>query len=97
MRTLMPREVDAIARAPDPRQERLDEFLRRPDERVHGAVVVPVDVDVEEPRRPRHRRAQRPEHRLVAPLRDVRDRLERERHPAQDTRANSPERVEGRD
>ena len=73
-------EVDPVARAADAREQCLDELVGRSHERVDGAVVVPVDVDVEQPRRLGHGFAQSCEYRLVAPLRDVRDRLERQRH-----------------
>jgi ABC-type multidrug transport system fused ATPase/permease subunit len=72
-------EIDGRANACD---ERRDELLAEADERVDGAMVVGVDVYVEQPSRLRHRASEAHEDALVATLGDVRHRLERERHRA---------------
>ena len=76
MRALVPAQVDPLARARDPREQRLDELVPLADEREDGAVVVGVDVHVEQPRGRRERLAQRVDHRLVAALGEVRHGLE---------------------
>ena len=76
MRALVAAQVDPLARARDPGEQRLDELVRLADEREDGAVVVGVDVHVEQPRRRRERLAQRLDHRLVAALGEVRHGLE---------------------
>ena len=50
------------------------------DERVDGAVVVGIGVDVEKPRTPAERIPDRRDDVRVASLGDVRNGLERERH-----------------
>ena len=81
MRALVPAQVDPLARARDPREQRLDELARSADEREDRAVVVGVGVDVEQPRRAS--RAPPPSASIVAAvasLGEVRHRLERQRH-----------------
>jgi len=75
-----PQVVDALRRAADPGEERFDELLRASHERVHGAVVIPVRVDVEEARGIREGLGERRERGLVAPLGDVRNGFEWQRH-----------------
>ncbi len=48
VRALMPAQVDPLARAGDPGEERVYELVLVPDEREDRAVVVGVRVDVEE-------------------------------------------------
>ena len=76
MRAVVAPQVDPLARARNPRQERLDEHIRLPDEREDGAVVVGVDVHVEQPRRCRERVAQSIDDLLIAPLGEVRHGFE---------------------
>ena len=61
MRALVPAQVDPVARDGDAREQRLGQLLGLADQREDGAVVVGVDVDVEQPRRAVERcRAARP-------------------------------------
>jgi hypothetical protein len=69
-------EVDALARARDTSEQRLDELVRLPDEREHGAVMVDVHVHVEESRRGRESVPERLDDPFVASLGEVRHRLE---------------------
>src|SRR5205085_10936920 len=78
VRPYVPAQIHALARARDPGDERVRELLRRADQRVDGPVVVAVRVDVEQPRRPAERRADRVDDGPVAPLGEVRHGLERE-------------------
>ncbi|MFN8186735.1 MAG: hypothetical protein U0R69_06635 [Gaiellales bacterium] len=80
MDALVGTEVDALDRDPDPREQRLDELLARPDEREHRAVVILVAVDVEQPRGAGEHLAKRLERCGIASDREVRDGLERKRH-----------------
>ena len=72
-------QVDAVARARDPGEERLDELLVFADEREDGAVVVDVGVDVEQLGMLAERRREGVDRRLVASFREVRHRFERQR------------------
>src|SRR5262249_43276135 len=81
MRTLVPAQVDTLARALDPGDERGDELGPRPDEREHRPVVVAVGMNVEEPRRPGERVADRADDRTVASFGEIRHRLERQHVP----------------
>ena len=76
MRAVVPAQVDPLARARDPRQQRLHELVRLADEREDGAVVVRVDVHVEQPRRRGERAAEGVDDALVSPLGEVRHGLE---------------------
>src|SRR5690349_2989245 len=74
-------QVDPLARAGDPSEQRRDELLGRAHEREDRAVVVGVRVDVEQPcAAGPQRRRQRVDRRRVAALGEVRDGLERPRH-----------------
>ena len=55
MRTLVLPQVDALARARDAGEERLDQLVLLAGEREHGAVVIGIDMNVEEPRPARER------------------------------------------
>jgi hypothetical protein len=50
-------QVDHVDRSTNPREERLYDFVRGPNEGVDGAVMIGVGVDVEQARRARHRLA----------------------------------------
>ena len=76
----MPAQVDPLAGCCDPLEQRLDELRVPGDERVHGAVVIGVGVDVEQTCPPSERRADGFHDLGVASLRDVRDGFERELH-----------------
>jgi len=73
-------QVDALGGAGDPREQRLDELLGRPDEREDRAVVIRVRVDVEQPGMGPESVGERVDGRTVSPLREVRDGLERPHH-----------------
>ena len=76
MGALVAAQVDAVARAGDAREQRLDQLVRVADEREDRAVVVGVDVHVEQARGRRERTAQRLDHRVVAAFREVGHRLQ---------------------
>ena len=78
MGPLVPAQVDPLARAPDPCDERFHQCGVFADEREDGAVVVRIRVDVEQPGALRERRADRVDHVAVASLGEVRHRLERQ-------------------
>jgi hypothetical protein len=78
MSALVAAEVDPLARARDARQQRGHEIRRAADERVDGAVVILVRVDVEQACLPGQRLADRVDGRPVASLGEVRHGLERE-------------------
>ena len=80
MSPLVAAEIDAVARACDPRQEGLHELLVLADEREDRAVVVGVGVDVEQLGVLCERSRDGVDRRPVAPLREVRHRFERQRH-----------------
>ena len=80
MRALVPAQVDPLARARHSGDERLDELRLAAGEREDGAVVIGVGVDVEQPGAGRQRPAERVDRPAVAPLGEVRNRLER-KHP----------------
>ena len=82
---LVAAEVDVVARAGDPGDKSLDECIVSTDEREDGAVVVGVDVHVEQARVSRERRSHRLDDLGIAPLRDVRHRLQRQLHGAYPT------------
>jgi hypothetical protein len=83
-------EIDPVDGNHDPGEEALDELLARPDERVDGAVMVRIHMDVEQSRRAREGIAKGVDHGAVAPLREVRHRLERQRHRASIRRGRAP-------
>ena len=72
-------QVDPVPRAHDSGEQRVDELLVAADEREDRAVVVLVDVHVEQVGVRGQRGADRSERRAVAPLREVRDGFERKR------------------
>jgi hypothetical protein len=81
MRSLMRAQVDQLRRPRDPRKQRFDELVAGADEREDRAVVILVGVDVEQTSAAgtqRHR--ERVDRGPVAPLREVRDRLEGPSH-----------------
>ena len=78
MRALVAAQVDALARARDPVEERGDELVLRADEREDRAVVVGVGVDVEQARVRGEGAAERVDRAAVAAFREVRDGLERQ-------------------
>jgi uracil-DNA glycosylase len=78
--TLVATEVDPLACARDPRDERVDDGAVVADEREDGAIVVRVDVDVEQLRALGQRAADRLHDRAVAALREIRHRFERQLH-----------------
>jgi hypothetical protein len=73
-------QIDPLDRGRDPTEQRLDQLLSGADEREDRAMVIPVDVDVQQPRGCGESIAERLERRLVAPVRDVGDRFEGQRH-----------------
>ena len=76
MRALVASQVDPVAGTGDSGEQRGDEFLPAPDQRVHGSVVILVAVDVEHTRVRRERVTDCVDRRAVAPLGEVRHRLE---------------------
>ena len=90
MRTGVSAEIDPVDGSLDPREEALDELVARPDERVDGAVMVRIHMDVEQSRRAREGITKGVDHGAVAPLGEVRHRLERQRHRASIRRGRAP-------
>src|SRR5262249_18412971 len=78
MRSPVLAQVDPLAGAGDPGQERGNDLLLAADERVDGAVVVRVAVDIEQPCVPGERVADGVDRPCVTPLGEVRDGLERQ-------------------
>ena len=78
MRAFVPAQVDPLACAGDPRKQRLDELVRLTHEREDGAVVIGVDMHVEQPRRRGESHSQRLDDVGVAALREVRHGFEHE-------------------
>ena len=73
-------KIDALARACDPGQQRLDELIVLGDEREDRAVVIGVGVDVEQLGVLTSAVGQGVDRGLVASLREVRHRFERQPH-----------------
>ena len=87
MRPFVPAQVDAVARARDPREQSLDDVLVLSDEGEDRAVVIDVGVDVEELRPAGERLCEGVDRRLLPTLREVRNRFEREGHARNSRRA----------
>ncbi len=77
---LVASKVDAFDRYADTRQKRLDDIGPVADNRKDRAIVVGIDVRVEEPRRPGQSVTELGHRRCVAGGREIGNRLERERH-----------------
>ncbi len=77
MGTLVSAQVDSLRGARDSGEQRLDQLFAGPHEREHGPVVVPVGVDVEQPRRAREHLLEIGKDGGVPALREVRHRFER--------------------
>jgi hypothetical protein len=80
MNALVEPQIDAFDGDPDPGKKRLDEVLVVAYERVDGAVMVDVDVHVEQPRGSGEGLPERLDNGTVARGGEVRNRLEWERH-----------------
>ena len=80
MRAVVPAEVDAVARARDAPEQRVDERVLGADERENRPVVILVDVNVEQLGVLRHGGTDRVQRRRVATFREVGNRLERKGH-----------------
>jgi hypothetical protein len=78
--TLVIPDVDSLRSEPNPSEQRFEELVARADDRVHGAVVVDVDMDVEKPRPGRERLAEVSDDSSVARSRDVWHGFEGQRH-----------------
>ena len=77
---LVPSQVDSLARAGDPVDERLDELRLRSRDREDRSVMVGIDVDVEHVRVPPERVAERRDRLLRTALGEVRNGDERAGH-----------------
>ncbi len=80
MHAFVPGEIDPLRRDADAREQGFDELVAVTGERVDGAVVIVVDMDVEKPSRRRQRSPQCRDRFPISGGREVRDGLERERH-----------------
>ncbi len=80
VRTEVVAQVDAIACAGDPRDERVHQLLLLADEREHRTVVVDVGVHVEHACVRAQRGADGVDHRAVTPLGEIGNGLERQPH-----------------
>ena len=76
MGALVPAQVDPLAGAVDPRQQRLDQVVGLAHEREHRPVMIGVDVDVKQPCRRGERGAQRLHDLGIATLGEVRHCLQ---------------------